>query len=831
MRIDTRIGSLLAKIIKNNYLPLIVLTISMALGAGYIYHTWNHYWQQSSVRALDLTGAVAAFVSPNYIQEIIADPDNIQKPEYNYMKNHLISLRKDNPEINFAYFYTVDIDQVYILADSEPADSPYSVLGQAYLDIPEVFKETYASGQPRLTEPIDDSRGTWISALVPIKDPSTNQVAAVFAVDYPIEKWTKEAGKHAFHSAIFVICLLLIIMTMLLIWSKNRSFAEMADKLKNSETLFRTIFEQSPYGIAIGRSNNLVYNSNAMFEKILGRTKAEVASLNWMDLTHPDDLKAEMESFSDLQSGVINEYSFSKRIVRSDGSLIWVNIKVTGLYLSGEQNPGNFICMMEDITERVKAEKALQESERSKSVLLSHLPGLAYRCSLDREWTMHFLSAGCYELTGYQAECLLDNRDLSYNQLIAPEYRELLWNEWQRVISLKSYFKYEYEIITAGGQRKWVLEQGQGVYAENGSVEALEGIIIDITELKQREANILFMKNHDFITGLYNRNYFEVELARLNAQKECLPLSIFIANINGIRLINNAFGRKKGDMVIKAAANILKSCCREDDLLARTGGDEFCILMPNTDINEAYDVFLDIIKAIDDYNKIESHNNMFIISLTVGFSTKTSAYDSVFETIKDAENYMLNRKLLNRRSSHSSILSSIVALLYARSQETEEHGQRIADLAVMVGKKLGLPQQKLDELRLFSMLHDIGKVGIDDRILNKSGSLTDQEWSIMKKHTEIGYNIAMASPELANIAEYILFHHEWWDGRGYPRGLQGDEIPLPSRILAVVDAYDAMTEERVYKKTLTREEAKEEIRLYAGTQFDPNIAAIFLEIV
>ena len=156
--------------------------------------------------------------------------------------------------------------------------------------------------------------------------------------------------------------------------------------------------------------------------------------------------------------------------------------------------------------------------------------------------------------------------------------------------------------------------------------------------------------------------------------------------------------------------------------------------------------------------------------------------------------------MLNQNSSHSAVVSSIMAALYAKSQETEEHGQRLGQLCLMIGKELGLPQRDLEDLQLLSKLHDIGKIGIDDSILNKPGKLNEEEWIEMKQHPEIGYSIAMTTPQLADIAEYILTHHERWDGKGYPRGLQGEEIPLVSRILSIADAFDAMVSERVYQR-------------------------------
>ena len=166
--------------------------------------------------------------------------------------------------------------------------------------------------------------------------------------------------------------------------------------------------------------------------------------------------------------------------------------------------------------------------------------------------------------------------------------------------------------------------------------------------------------------------------------------------------------------------------------------------------------------------------------------------------------------------------------MYEKSHETEEHSERLAALTRMVGEALKLSQIELDHLELLATLHDIGKVGIDDRILGKPGKLTAEEWLEMKKHPEIGYRIAAASPELVSISEFILSHHEHWDGSGYPKGLAGEAIPLLSRIIAVTDAYDAMTENRVYRKAMDRESAIAEIKNNAGTQFDPEIAKLFV---
>ncbi|MGB4438476.1 MAG: PAS domain S-box protein, partial [Sedimentibacter sp.] len=277
--------------------------------------------------------------------------------------------------------------------------------------------------------------------------------------------------------------------------AKTADSVEMSEKLKESESLFRTIFEQAPIGISIGNNdnyitkNNILPNVNPMFEKIVGRTKKEFNSVSWTDITHPDDLSADLENFLKFKTGVVDSYSLEKRYIKPDGSDVWVNMTMVPLKINNNSDY-NHLCTIEDISQRKYIEKVLYESERSKSVLLSNIPGMAYRCNYDKDWTIQFVSEGCYALTGYKSENLLYNKDLSFNDLIVAEYRDKLWNEWSYILSIKTPFRYEYEIITADGNRKWVLEIGQGVYDTNGNVEALEGIIIDITEQKEREYHI-----------------------------------------------------------------------------------------------------------------------------------------------------------------------------------------------------------------------------------------------------------------------------------------------------------------------------------------------------
>jgi len=355
------------------------------------------------------------------------------------------------------------------------------------------------------------------------------------------------------------------------------------------------------------------------------------------------------------------------------------------------------------------------------------------------------------------------------------------------------------------------------------------GFSIDITSKKRAEEGLRFQSRHDYLTGLYNRRYYETELKRLDTESQ-LPLSVIIGDINGLKLINDAFGHAEGDKLIIECAKIIEGCCRQGDILARTGGDEFGIIMPRTDSVTALEVLQKIQAALEKYDS-ENNIEMYQHSVSLGYATKEKVDEEIGYILKTAEDNMYQRKLLEANSAHSTIVASIKAAMFEKSHETNEHAERLVELSKAIGMKLNLSQVDLDKLELLATLHDIGKVGIRDYILTKPGKLSESEWAEMKRHPEIGYRIAMTSPELVPVAEGILYHQECWDGSGYPKGLCGENIPLLSRIIAVVDAYDAMTNDRPYRKAMEPAAAIEIIRKNAGTQFDPEIAKIFIDLM
>jgi len=351
--------------------------------------------------------------------------------------------------------------------------------------------------------------------------------------------------------------------------------------------------------------------------------------------------------------------------------------------------------------------------------------------------------------------------------------------------------------------------------------------IVDISENKRREKEILFLSYHDILTGLYNRTFFEEEIKILDNNRQ-FPLSIIMGDVNGLKLTNDVFGHSEGDRLLRDVSKVLKNTCRQNDVIARWGGDEFIILLPKTNEQQAQMIMNRILINIDTMYKKRTVTTI-IPSLALGLGIKKNENDDLYEVIKVAETNMYKRKMLTSSSVFSSIINSMKNALYEKSTETEEHAERLFDTCKKVAYKYDLNENIMNDLELFCMLHDIGKIGISDDILNKNGSLTENEWDEMKKHPEIGYRIANSSKELKSIGNYILSHHERFDGTGYPRNIKGYNIPLLSRILSVADAFDAMTHDRSYRKKLSINDAIEELKKNAGTQFDPEIVSVFID--
>jgi diguanylate cyclase (GGDEF)-like protein/PAS domain S-box-containing protein len=478
--------------------------------------------------------------------------------------------------------------------------------------------------------------------------------------------------------------------------------------------------------------------------------------------------------------------------------------------------------------DRIRAENALQESVEKYRTLVANVPGIIFSCAWDPHWTMSYISDSVEALTGFKASDFIGNRVRSFASIIHPEDRAKVFREIRGYNNAEEIpYHRRYRVITSDGAVRWVRESGRVIYNQDGLVDHIDGVIIDITDLVSYEEQLKYLSLHDQLTGLYNRVYFEAELARFEISRD-YPISIISSDLDGLKLINDAMGHDAGDRLLKKCANLLQLSFRASDILARIGGDEFSAILPETDNETGEKIARRIRRKIAKYN----HENPDLpLSLSMGVATTSDNSVSLKDLFKEADDYMYRDKLHSNVSSRNRVVNCLLTALAERDFITEGHAVRLEDLCLAMGEKKNLTSRQLRDLALLAQVHDLGKVGIPDRILFKPGSLDKKEWEVMKQHAEKGYRIALASPDLAGVADYILKHHEHWDGSGYPLGLKKDEIPIECRILAIVDAFDAMTNDRPYSRAISIEDAISELQRCSGAQFDPDLVETFFLLV
>jgi len=478
-----------------------------------------------------------------------------------------------------------------------------------------------------------------------------------------------------------------------------------------------------------------------------------------------------------------------------------------------------------DVTEREKYKEELYwEKELLRSTLLSIGDGVV---TTDQQGKVTSINKVAEQLTGWTQEEAIGKPLEEVFNIINECTRERCENPVHKVLEIGNTIELANHtiLISKEGIERSIEDSAAPIRDEDGKIKGVVLVFRDFTEKKAKQAKVEYLSFHDQLTGLYNRSFFEEELKRLDTERN-LPLTLVIVDINGLKLTNDAFGHSIGDRLLQKAAEVMKNECRADDIIARIGGDEFAILLPKTDSDQDV-MIVNRMNGIISNEKVDS----IMLSISFGWETKQQAAENMTVIFKKAEDYMYRHKLSESKSMRHKTIEMIIKTLYEKNAREQQHSARVSQLCVALGVALGLREGHISELRTVGLMHDIGKITIDDRLLDKPGPFSTEEWVEMKRHAETGYRILSSVNEFAPLAEYVLAHHERWDGKGYPKGLKGEEIPLEARIIAVADTYDAMTRDRPYRKTLSEEATIEEIKRNAGIQFDPYIARVFVESV
>lgn len=630
------------------------------------------------------------------------------------------------------------------------------------------------------------------------------------------------------------------------------------EKLRQSEEKFAGIFKNIPDVAFYLDTEGIILDVNPNFTRLLGYTKKEILGKDIDEVgLYP---KGKMKEGKDLTRKILNKNLTNFETIRrkKDGTPIPVHIS-TSLVKIKDKVTG-IIVLYHDITERKQSEKIQKvvytiSKAANSPISLNQLYKTIHKELGTIIDTTNFYIALVNEredkicfpyhqdemddnfpilkfsttdtLTTYVVKTgrPLLNNNKQYNEMAAQGIITPMGSATPQNIWLGVPLKIEDKTIGAMVVQSYT---NPNLYSEKDTklLEFVSSQVATAIERKSSEERIKHLSFHDVLTGLYNRAYFEEELERYNFPRY-YPLSIVMFDVNGLKVINDTFGHSEGDRLLQHLSQILTSVSRQGDILARIGGDEFAILLPSTTSEQAHN-FCERIKKACHQDKIEPVYLRPNISL--GHTTQEGEYKDINSLLKEADRNMYQDKLFNGKSREKHFLEAFRIILAERDPHTSDHAQRLQELALSLGKRVGLTEYQLGNLKLLALLHDMGKIGIPDSILFKTYILTHSEWKKMREHPRIGYRMAKNIPDFSPIAQEILYHHEYWDGTGYPDGLKGEKIPLLSRIISIIDTYDVMQSHRPYKGPISKTEAIKEIKRCAGTQFDPQLVEIFLKI-
>ena len=579
-------------------------------------------------------------------------------------------------------------------------------------------------------------------------------------------------------------------------------------ELQSSQKIFEMVFNSVNDAIFVYDTlGNIQDVNDTMLQMYRMETRDEARAYSIFEYASSPESREDLASMMERASEG-NGYLFEWQSCSPKGNGTFeVEVFLSCLHM---ENQKLFLATVRDITARKHQEKLLRN-------LFTYSPIGMY---VARKGRILMANSQFEKITGYTEEEL---KGLNLLDLVVSGYHNKVYNSAVKMLKGEETASYEFKIVNKDGEIRWVVESVASITFHDK--RATVGSIMDITERKKAEERLSYLSFHDSLTGLYNRAFLESEMQRLDTERQ-LPISIVIADVNGLKLVNDTYGHSRGDEVLRHAACILDNSCRREDIIARWGGDEFVVLLPKTSASAVQN----LCERIN-----QNCNSVFVedipVSMALGYAVKEETNRNLEDVLKEAEDNMYKQKLTESRSEKSAVLNALLRTLGEKSYETEVHTHRMQEIAMKIGEKINLSNSELNRLKLLITLHDIGKINISEDILTRGGSLTESEWEVIKKHPEIGYRIARATEEFSHVAEEILSHHERWDGRGYPYGLEQEQIPLLARITAIADAYEVMSHGRPYKEAMPPEDIMREFEDNSGTQFDPELVEVLFSVL